>query len=239
MTGEVVGNCRTVCDQRTLTDLGQTYVYEITDQLDATTPALDESFDPILTASPDENIRGISFAPTENNTPCYCRGTLIRPRGRSAGRTAFDRRQGHDHVRRSAADQVDRAKRSYGGRFVWAARIFCRSASRPAHWTTMCRGAIFGSRRITPCIIEWRADRGQGSFNGVSIVQAERVDNVEYFHIELDSHDVIIAEGALPRASSTMTAAVMFHNAHEYRRLYPEAASGTAQLLRTAAGGRL
>ncbi len=32
--------------------------------------------------------------------------------------------------------------------------------------------------------------------NGVSIVQAERVDKVEYFHIELDTHDVILAEGA-------------------------------------------
>ena len=32
--------------------------------------------------------------------------------------------------------------------------------------------------------------------NGVSIVQAESVEQIEYFHIELDSHDVIIAEGA-------------------------------------------
>jgi hypothetical protein len=28
--------------------------------------------------------------------------------------------------------------------------------------------------------------------NGVSIFQAERVERVDYFHIELDSHDVII-----------------------------------------------
>ncbi len=33
--------------------------------------------------------------------------------------------------------------------------------------------------------------------NGVSIVQADRVEKVEYFHIELETHDVIIAEGAL------------------------------------------
>ena len=33
--------------------------------------------------------------------------------------------------------------------------------------------------------------------NGVSIVQAERVEKVEYFHIELETHDVIIAEGRL------------------------------------------
>jgi O-antigen biosynthesis protein len=33
--------------------------------------------------------------------------------------------------------------------------------------------------------------------NGVSIVQAESAERVEYFHVELDSHDVIIADGAL------------------------------------------
>ena len=33
--------------------------------------------------------------------------------------------------------------------------------------------------------------------NGVSIVQPERVDKIEYFHIELESHDVIFAEGAM------------------------------------------
>ena len=42
--------------------------------------------------------------------------------------------------------------------------------------------------------------------NGVSIVQTERVEKVEYFHIELDSHDVIIAEGRCRKASSTTTA---------------------------------
>ena len=43
--------------------------------------------------------------------------------------------------------------------------------------------------------------------NGVSIVQADRVEKVEYFHVELETHDVIIAEGALSETSSTMTVA--------------------------------
>jgi hypothetical protein len=34
--------------------------------------------------------------------------------------------------------------------------------------------------------------------NGVSVVRAGRVEKVEYVHIELGTHDVIIAEGALP-----------------------------------------
>ena len=54
--------------------------------------------------------------------------------------------------------------------------------------------------------------------NGVSIVQAERVEIVEYFHIELDSHDVIIAEGAPSESFIDDDSRGMFQNAHEYAR---------------------
>ncbi|MGO9698444.1 MAG: Hint domain-containing protein [Xanthobacteraceae bacterium] len=60
--------------------------------------------------------------------------------------------------------------------------------------------------------------------NGVSIVQAESVEQVEYFHIELDTHDVIVAEGALAESFIDDHSRFMFHNAHEYRTLYPAAA---------------
>ena len=52
--------------------------------------------------------------------------------------------------------------------------------------------------------------------NGVTIVQAERVENVEYFHVELETHDVIIAEGALSETFLDDDSRGMFHNAHEY-----------------------
>ena len=57
--------------------------------------------------------------------------------------------------------------------------------------------------------------------NGVSIVQATQVDEVEYFHIELDSHDVIIAEGAPSETFIDDDCRMMFRNAHEYALLYP------------------
>ena len=59
--------------------------------------------------------------------------------------------------------------------------------------------------------------------NGVSIVQSERVDAVEYVHIELDTHDVIIAEGALSESFIDDDSRAVFHNAHEYALLYPDA----------------
>ena len=56
--------------------------------------------------------------------------------------------------------------------------------------------------------------------NGISIVQAQAVETLEYFHIELDSHDVIIAEGALSESFIDDDNRGMFHNAHEYETLY-------------------
>ena len=61
--------------------------------------------------------------------------------------------------------------------------------------------------------------------NGVSIVQAEHVEKVEYFHIELERHDVIIAEGALSESFIDDDSRGMFHNAHEYRAMYPQDAA--------------
>jgi Hint domain len=65
--------------------------------------------------------------------------------------------------------------------------------------------------------------------NGISIVQAEQVESVEYFHVELDTHDVIVAEGALSETFVDDDSRGMFHNAHEYRVLYPDVAVRPAQ----------
>jgi hypothetical protein len=62
--------------------------------------------------------------------------------------------------------------------------------------------------------------------NGVSIVQAERVEKVEYFHIELETHDVIIAEGAPSETFIDDDSRAMFHNAHEYYALHPDSLPG-------------
>ena len=52
---------------------------------------------------------------------------------------------------------------------------------------------------------------------------------MDYFHIELDTHDVIIAEGALSESFIDDGSRDIFHNAHEYSALYPEAVAGIAQ----------
>jgi glycosyltransferase involved in cell wall biosynthesis len=61
--------------------------------------------------------------------------------------------------------------------------------------------------------------------NGVSIVQADRVERVDYFHIELDVHDVIVAEGALSESFVDDDSRGMFQNAHQFASLYPNTPS--------------
>ena len=58
--------------------------------------------------------------------------------------------------------------------------------------------------------------------NGTTVTKIVRVESLEYFHIELDSHDVLIAEGAESESYVEDNNRDMFHNAGEYRETYPE-----------------
>ena len=65
--------------------------------------------------------------------------------------------------------------------------------------------------------------------NGVSVTQTEPTDEVHYIHLELDSHDVIWAEGTLAESFIDDGSRGMFHNAAEFRMLYPDSADGPAR----------
>jgi len=57
--------------------------------------------------------------------------------------------------------------------------------------------------------------------NGVSVVQPAEAETVAYFHIELDAHDLIVAEGAISESFVDDDSRNLFQNADEHRRLYP------------------
>ena len=57
--------------------------------------------------------------------------------------------------------------------------------------------------------------------NGTTIHQLKDVDSVEYFHLELASHDVIFAEGATSETFVDCDSRGMFHNVAEYGHRYP------------------
>ena len=59
--------------------------------------------------------------------------------------------------------------------------------------------------------------------NGGSIRQLREVTEVEYFHLELDAHDVIIADGAEAESFADDANRGMFQNSVEWGRLHPHA----------------
>lgn len=59
--------------------------------------------------------------------------------------------------------------------------------------------------------------------NGATIRQVDCADRLEYFHVELDSHDVIFAEGAAAETFVDCDNRGMFYNAAEFAELYPDA----------------
>jgi hypothetical protein len=115
-------------------------------------------------------------------------------------------------------------RRTYGRRFIMGRRDIlpvCIKAGALAEnvpardlWISP-RHAMFFADEPGGRLIE-----AKDLVNGSSIVQAQSVDEVEYFHIELDSHDVIIAEGALSETFLDDDSRGMFHNAQDYDALY-------------------
>ncbi|MGO9702728.1 MAG: Hint domain-containing protein [Xanthobacteraceae bacterium] len=163
------------------------------------------------------------------DVPCYCRGTLIAT---ERGAVPVEALTIGDRVStRSGALRPIKwiGRRSYGGRFVMGRTdILPICIKAGALDDTVPRRDLWISPHhamyLDGVLIE-----AKDLLNGVSIVQAERAEKVEYFHIELESHDVIIAEGALSESFIDDNDRGMFHNAREYRTLYPDAATAFTQ----------
>ncbi len=62
--------------------------------------------------------------------------------------------------------------------------------------------------------------------NGTSIVKITEMASVEYFHVELDQHGIVFAEGAATESFIDDSSRAVFHNAHEYADLYPNEQRG-------------
>jgi len=167
---------------------------------------------------------------TENQTPCYFRGTLILT---ARGEVPIETLAIGDEVM-TMSGQARPIKwigrRSYNGRFVMGRKdILPVCIKAGALENSLPKRDLW----ISPNHAMYFEDGGvlieaKDLVNGASIVQAESVERVEYFHIELKTHDVIIAEGALAESFIDDDSRFMFHNAHEYRALYPAAAMATA-----------
>jgi hypothetical protein len=157
---------------------------------------------------------------------CYCRGTQILT---DKGEVAVEDLAIGDAVA-TVSGQARPIKwigrRSYGGRFILGRKDILPVCFKAG---SLSEGLPRRDLFISPhhaMYLEGVLIEARDLVNGVSIVQAEQVDKVEYFHIELDSHDVIVAEGAPSETFLDDNSRAMFHNAHEYSALYPSPAQG-------------
>ena len=158
-------------------------------------------------------------------TACYCPDTLILT---SRGEKPIERLAIGDRlVTKSGARRRIRwiGRRSYAGRFAAGQRHIlpiCIKAN--ALEDKVPRRDLWISPQHA-MYLEGVLIEAKDLVNGVSIVQAEQVEKVEYFHIELEAHDLIIAEGALSESFLDDGSRGIFHNAPEYHALYPDAAA--------------
>ncbi len=159
-----------------------------------------------------------------NLVPCYCRGTLIRT---SRGETPVEILAiGDTVVTASGLRRPIRwiGRRAYSRRFL---------ASNPGAQPVRIRAGALGAGVPRRDLLV-SADHAMfldgvlvpagRLVNGTTIVLDRGPDRVEYFHVELDSHDVILAEGAASETFVDDDSRGLFHNAAEFSALYPKTA---------------
>ncbi|WP_158093341.1 Hint domain-containing protein [Acetobacter sp. DsW_063] len=161
--------------------------------------------------------------------PCYCPGTLITtPDGdRPVERLAI----GDLVLTASGAPRPIRwiGRRSYEGRFA---------AGNPDIMPVVIRAGALGDdlprRDLTVSPLHAMAVDGwlvpaRLLLNGRSIAQQSRLARVDYIHIELETHDLLLAEGAPSETFIDDGSRAMFHNAVEFAQLYPPVKGETAE----------
>ncbi len=187
----------------TTTDTGQTFLYSITDTVSATAASSGESFTALMMAAPDTNIRGIAFAPSA--APCYATGTrLLTRRGEVA---VEDLAVGDEAL--ALLGQGSGAPGFAPVRWIGHRAVETRAHPRPELvWPVRIRADAFGPGRphrdlvVSPghaLFVDGVLLQAARLVNGSSIVQ-ERAERVTYWHVELERHDVLLAEG-LPAES--------------------------------------
>ena len=154
---------------------------------------------------------------------CYCAGTLILT---ERGEVAVEALAiGDGVVPAGGAVRPGRwlGQRSYAGRFLAG-----RRALLPVRLRAGCLGGGLPRRdlRVSPehaMLLDGLLVPARCLVNGTTIVQEADAAAVAYVHVELDSHDAILAEGAASETFLDDDSRGVFHNAAEFAARYPDA----------------
>jgi len=168
---------------------------------------------------------------TTQELPCYCPGTLIRTIEGDV--PVEDLVIGNEVLTHSGAMRPIKwiGRRSYAARFILG-----RKDVLPICFETGSLGdrAPIRDLWVSPhhaIYLDGLLIEAKDLINDISIYQADVAEEVSYFHIELETHDVILADGAWAESFLDNDSRTIFHNAQEFALLYPEA--GRAQARKT------
>ncbi|HEV8680589.1 MAG TPA: Hint domain-containing protein, partial [Stellaceae bacterium] len=204
-TDGTISNFDTVSDEITVTGSGGSVTLRF-DSIDGLTFATQSDFG-----------TGINLAPV-----CYCRGTMILT---DRGEVAVEELAIGDLVM-TILGEAKPVKwvgyRAYDGRFVAGNRAMLPVRIRAG---ALADGVPVRDLLVSPghaLLIGGMLVRAEHLVNGATIVQETSVKRLDYFHIELETHDILIADGAPAESYIDCDNRGKFHNAADFARLYPD-----------------
>ncbi len=167
-------------------------------------------------------VDNVSWVELTADPACYCRGTLIQS---NRGEVPIeDLATGESVVTFAGATRQIKwiGRRAYDPRFIAG-----NTAVLPIRIEAGALGDGIPARDlfVSPehaLYIDGALVPAQLLVNGATIRRVESIDHLEYFHIELDTHDVILADGMPAETFVDCDNRGMFQNAAEFWARYPE-----------------
>ncbi|NHN89222.1 Hint domain-containing protein [Acetobacter conturbans] len=181
-----------------------------------------------ITASEFQLANDGSNGSTLTYVACYCLGTLIAIEN---GEAAIETLRIGDHVRTSSG-ALRRIRwighRSYAPEFVRNSRGLLPIVIRA---NALADNVPRRDLRVSPLhamYLDGVLIPASSLLNGRTIVQQDDPEQIDYFHLELESHDILLAEGAASESYLEEGGRGIFHNAADFYARYPDSDSEAA-----------